>query len=185
MLFNLRTAQIQWYKKHTKYMLFVYWTLNPKPIGAYFPFRELYWKAYCMTSWNPMCTGRVLGNHKISPKVILAWQDTRRRLLICPELGEDRVCCSFCSSYSRAFCKKLHKTRNGGLQQFRVSMRITALEGGVVMRPPSCSNLGSRSLRHALLNSKSLPRPSFYPLLGPKYPLLGTIYPNVRVQGGS
>ena len=31
----------------------------------------------------------------------------------------------------------------------------------------------------------SLVRPSFYPLLGPKYPLLGTIYPNLRVQGGS
>ena len=30
-----------------------------------------------------------------------------------------------------------------------------------------------------------LPRPSSYPLLGPKYPLLGTIYPQLRVQGGS
>ena len=29
------------------------------------------------------------------------------------------------------------------------------------------------------------PRPSFYPLLGPKYPLLGTIYPNLRAQGRS
>ena len=32
---------------------------------------------------------------------------------------------------------------------------------------------------------KDLPRPSSYPLLRPKYPLLGTIYPQVRVQGGS
>ena len=31
----------------------------------------------------------------------------------------------------------------------------------------------------------SVPRPSFYPLLGPKYILLGTIYPQLRVQGGS
>ena len=30
-----------------------------------------------------------------------------------------------------------------------------------------------------------VPRPSSYPLLGPKYPLLGTIYPQLRVQGGS
>ena len=30
-----------------------------------------------------------------------------------------------------------------------------------------------------------LPRPSSYPLLGPKYLLLGTIYPQLRVQGGS
>ena len=29
------------------------------------------------------------------------------------------------------------------------------------------------------------PRPSSYPLLGPKYPLSGTIYPQFRVQGGS
>ena len=29
------------------------------------------------------------------------------------------------------------------------------------------------------------PRPSSYPLLGPKYPLLGTMYPKLRVQGGS
>ena len=29
------------------------------------------------------------------------------------------------------------------------------------------------------------PRPSSYPLLGPKYPLLGTIYPQLRVQGRS
>ena len=27
------------------------------------------------------------------------------------------------------------------------------------------------------------PRPSSYPLLGPKYRLLGTIYPQLRVQG--
>ena len=31
----------------------------------------------------------------------------------------------------------------------------------------------------------SLPRPSSYPLLGPKYLLYGTIYPQLRVQGGS
>ena len=31
----------------------------------------------------------------------------------------------------------------------------------------------------------SLPRPSSYPLLGPKYPLLETIYPQLRVQGTS
>ena len=31
----------------------------------------------------------------------------------------------------------------------------------------------------------SPPRPSFYPLLDPKYPLSGTIYPYLRVQGGS
>ena len=30
-----------------------------------------------------------------------------------------------------------------------------------------------------------VPRPSSYPLLGPKYLLLGTIYPQLRVQGGS
>ena len=30
-----------------------------------------------------------------------------------------------------------------------------------------------------------IPRPSSYPLLGPKYLLLGTIYPQLRVQGGS
>ena len=29
------------------------------------------------------------------------------------------------------------------------------------------------------------PRPSSYPQLGPKHPLLGTIYPQLRVQGGS
>ena len=29
------------------------------------------------------------------------------------------------------------------------------------------------------------PRPSSYPLLGPKYLLFGTIYPQLRVQGGS
>ena len=32
---------------------------------------------------------------------------------------------------------------------------------------------------------KYVPRPSSYPLLGPKYLLLGTIYPQLRVQGGS
>ena len=31
----------------------------------------------------------------------------------------------------------------------------------------------------------SFPRPSSYPLLGPKYLLLGTIYPQLRVQGRS
>ena len=31
----------------------------------------------------------------------------------------------------------------------------------------------------------NLPRPSSYPLLGPKYLLSGTIYPQLRVQGGS
>ena len=30
-----------------------------------------------------------------------------------------------------------------------------------------------------------IPRPSFYPLLDPKCPLFGTIYPYLRVQGGS
>ena len=35
------------------------------------------------------------------------------------------------------------------------------------------------------VSPKTLPRPSSYPLLGPKYPLLGTIYPQLRVQGGS
>ena len=30
----------------------------------------------------------------------------------------------------------------------------------------------------------TIPRPSFFPLLDPKYPLLGTIYPYLRVQGG-
>ena len=30
-----------------------------------------------------------------------------------------------------------------------------------------------------------LPRPSIYPLLDPKYPLFRTIYPYLRVQGGS
>ena len=30
-----------------------------------------------------------------------------------------------------------------------------------------------------------LPRPSSYPLLGPQYLLSGTIYPHLRVQGGS
>ena len=29
------------------------------------------------------------------------------------------------------------------------------------------------------------PRPSSYPLLGPKYLLLGTLYPQLKVQGGS
>ena len=29
------------------------------------------------------------------------------------------------------------------------------------------------------------PKPSSYPLLGPKYPLLGTIHPQLRVQGRS
>ena len=32
---------------------------------------------------------------------------------------------------------------------------------------------------------RSIPRPSIYPLLDPKYLLLGTIYPYLRVQGGS
>ena len=31
----------------------------------------------------------------------------------------------------------------------------------------------------------TLPRPSIYPLLDPKCPLFGTIYPYLRVQGGS
>ena len=31
----------------------------------------------------------------------------------------------------------------------------------------------------------SIPRPSSYPLSGPKYLLLGTISPQLRVQGGS
>ena len=30
------------------------------------------------------------------------------------------------------------------------------------------------------LPTYNLPRPSFYPLLGPKYPLLGTIYPQFK-----
>ena len=30
-----------------------------------------------------------------------------------------------------------------------------------------------------------IPRPSSYPLLGPKYPLLRTIYPQLKVQGRS
>ena len=30
-----------------------------------------------------------------------------------------------------------------------------------------------------------IPRPSSYPLLGLKHPLLGTMYPQLRVQGGS
>ena len=30
-----------------------------------------------------------------------------------------------------------------------------------------------------------IPRPSSYPLCGPKYPLLVTIYPQLRVQGRS
>ena len=36
-----------------------------------------------------------------------------------------------------------------------------------------------------LSKGKCMPRPSSYPLLGPKYLLLGTIYPQLRVQGGS
>ena len=32
---------------------------------------------------------------------------------------------------------------------------------------------------------KDLPRPSIYPLEDPKYRLFGTIYPYLRVQGGS
>ena len=43
-------------------------------------------------------------------------------------------------------------------------------------------------LRSAFLQRevlKSIPRPSSYPLLGPKCPLLRTIYPQLRVLGGS
>ena len=35
------------------------------------------------------------------------------------------------------------------------------------------------------MSNNSVPRPSSYPLLGPKYLLLGTIYPQLRAQGGS
>ena len=38
---------------------------------------------------------------------------------------------------------------------------------------------------HSFTNYAFVPRPSSYPLLGPKYLLLGTIYPQLRVQGGS
>ena len=33
--------------------------------------------------------------------------------------------------------------------------------------------------------SRNLPRPPIYPLFGPKYALFGTIYPQLRVLGGS
>ena len=42
---------------------------------------------------------------------------------------------------------------------------------------------GIRGLLHKSRSRK--PRPSSYPLLGPKYLLLGTIYTQLRVQGGS
>ena len=45
-------------------------------------------------------------------------------------------------------------------------------------------DLCSRELREAAFLWLQ-PRPSSYPLLGPKYLLLGTIYPQLRVQGGS
>ena len=36
---------------------------------------------------------------------------------------------------------------------------------------------------YRVLPGVQVPRPSSYPLVGPKYPLLGTIYPQLRVQG--
>ena len=39
--------------------------------------------------------------------------------------------------------------------------------------------------RHVCPKMKGVPRPSSYPQLGPKYPFLRTIYPQLRVQGGS
>ena len=46
--------------------------------------------------------------------------------------------------------------------------------------------LGCMRRSSAFESIRSLvPRPSSYPLLGPKYLLLGTIYPQLRVQGGS
>ena len=50
---------------------------------------------------------------------------------------------------------------------------------------------GKQSAEHGckrednLLILQKQPRPSSYPLLGPKYLLLGTIYPQLRVQGRS
>ena len=48
---------------------------------------------------------------------------------------------------------------------------------------PSCTAMFLPNMGPA--SRTSVPRPSSYPLLGPKYLLLGTIYPQLRVQGGS
>ena len=45
--------------------------------------------------------------------------------------------------------------------------------------------LRASGLHPRLASGRQLPRPSSYPLLGPEYLLLGTIYPQLRVQGGS
>ena len=53
-------------------------------------------------------------------------------------------------------------------------MELSAL----ALRAPGVVSHGTSMCNH-------LPRPSSYPPLGPKYLLLGTIYPQLRVQGGS
>ena len=60
------------------------------------------------------------------------------------------------------------------------------------IRPPQNStalciqcSLHCGPLQPPNLTRHRIPRPSSYTLLGPKYPLLGTIYPQLRVQGGS
>ena len=52
---------------------------------------------------------------------------------------------------------------------------------------PSSSPSGSPSSNQEMTisNLPPPPRPSIYPLIDPKYPLFGTIYPYLRVQGGS
>ena len=68
-------------------------------------------------------------------------------------------------------CLRPHRAAQAVCGSGSTSLYLGAL--GASMRIPSIRIL------------VSLPRPSFYPLSGPKYPLLGTIYPNLKVQGGS
>ena len=51
--------------------------------------------------------------------------------------------------------------------------------------PTPSSQIILSSARSQPPKNPSIPRPSIYPLLKPKYPLFGTIYPYLRVQGGS
>ena len=66
-------------------------------------------------------------------------------------------------------------------------MKIAGLQllGFLFCGPPVGPEFRCDSASITTLNDFHLPRPSSYPQLGPKYPLLGTIYPQLRVQGGS
>ena len=71
-------------------------------------------------------------------------------------------------------------------QRTRAPIRPAAqAEGKVTLGRPRASHLGFRVEGLGSDSKVHLPRPSSYPLLGPKYPLLGTICPQLRVLEGS